>query len=231
MNIITKLAWLVLLIGRLSSADTIQPLQSITDAVESYVKAGMDANGKYQIEVMKLDPRLQLALCDSELQVSPQAGEIRPGRNTITVKCNGSQNWMIYSSVAIKSYKDVLVLTKPLRRKEVITADALTTENRDVGNMPQGYLTDATEVINKQAARNLQAGSVLNKFSYEALTMVKRGDRVSIQLVGKSGMAITSAGMAMMDGAKGDRIEVRNLSSQRTIQATVTDVGIVSVNF
>jgi flagella basal body P-ring formation protein FlgA len=230
MNVFIKLTWLLVLLSPGSFAVSIQSLQSINDAVDSYVKSTLDANGQFQIAITPLDTRLQLALCDSELLVSAQAGEIKPGRNTISVKCTGSQNWMIYTSVAIKSFKNVLVLTKALRRKEVITVDALTTENRDVGNMPQGYLSNVDDVVNKQASRNLQAGTVLNRLSYEALTMVKRGDRVSIQL-GKSGMVITTAGLAMKDGAKGDRIDVKNLTSQRMIQATVTDVGLVSVNF
>jgi len=44
-------------------------------------------------------------------------------------------------------------------------------------------------------------------------------------------MSISSAGIALMNGAKGDRINVKNSSSQRVIQAVVIDAGLVSVNF
>jgi flagella basal body P-ring formation protein FlgA len=62
------------------------------------------------------------------------------------------------------------------------------------------------------------------------LTLVKRGERVNIQS-GKAGVLISATGTAMADGAKGQKINVKNLSSQRVIQATVVDSGQVSVYF
>jgi len=52
------------------------------------------------------------------------------------------------------------------------------------------------------------AGSVINKLSYEDLVLVKRGELVNIQL-GKAGVAISATGIAMMNGAKGERISVK----------------------
>jgi flagella basal body P-ring formation protein FlgA len=132
--------------------------------------------------------------------------------------------------VPVKSYQDVLVLSKPVRRNEVIRAEHLVTKTRDIASLQQGYLLDPVEVINKQAARNLAAGSVLNKLSYEELTLIKRGERVNIQS-GKDGLQISAAGTAMTDGAKGERIKVKNITSQRVIQAVVVDAGVVSVYF
>ena len=137
---------------------------------------------------------------------------------------------MIYNIVAVKSFKEVLVLSRPLRRNEMIHAEDIGSETRDISTLAHGYLVDPAEIINKQAARNLTQGSVLNKFSFEELTLVKRGERVNIQL-GKAGVSISTTGTAMMNGVKGDRINVKNISSQRVIQAVVVDAGQVSVNF
>jgi flagella basal body P-ring formation protein FlgA len=220
----------LLFVSQASIASPMQSVQSIQDAVGTYIKSGLEAGGNYQITDTQLDPRLQLPLCEQSLKVFSQTGEIKAGRNTIGVHCGGSKSWTIYSTVSIKSYKDVLVLSKSLRRNEVIRAEHLTTATRDIALLQQGYLLEPAEVINKQASRNIAAGSVLNKLSYQELTLIKRGERVNIQS-GKAGLQISAAGMAMTDGAKGERIKVKNIGSQRVIQAVVVDAGMVSVYF
>lgn len=230
MKTIKLCALMLLLVSQVSMALPTQSLQTIQDAVSAYVKSGLEAGGKYQITVPQLDPRLQLPLCDQPLQVFSQAGEIKAGRNTIGIRCNGATNWTIYSVVPVKSYKDVLVLSKPLRRNEIIRAESLASETRDISTLQQGYIVDPADIIDKQAARNLAAGSVLNRLSYEDLTLIKRGERVNIQS-GKAGLLISATGTAMMDGAKGEKISVKNIASQRVIQAVVVDFGQVSVYF
>jgi flagella basal body P-ring formation protein FlgA len=222
----------LLLLFSLSAAMAaeVQSIASIQQAVSAFVAANLDNSGHYKTEAAPLDQRLSLPLCDNSLQVFLQAGELKPGRNTLGVRCTGGQNWMIYNQVAVKLYKDVLVLTKPLRRNEIITAEAISHETREVSALQQGYLLEPADIINKQATRNLAIGSVLIPSSYADLTLVKRGERVNIQL-GKAGMSISSAGTALMNGAKGERISVKNISSQRVIQAVVIDAGLVSVNF
>lgn len=200
------------------------------DAVVAYVKSYLGADGQFEIDAGQIDSRLQLPLCDQELQIFPQSGEIKPGRNTIGIRCKGSQAWMIYTNATVKSYKKVLLLNRSLRRNEKIRAEDLVSEIREVGSLSQGYIVDPAEAVNKQAARNLTAGAVLNSLSVTDLTLVKRGDQVNIQL-GNSEMSISSAGIALMDGAKGERINVRNTSSHRIIQAVVVQPGQVSVSY
>ncbi|WP_347989017.1 flagellar basal body P-ring formation chaperone FlgA [Methylomonas sp. AM2-LC] len=230
MNIIKRQLLTLLLVPQISLAAQLQDVKAIENAVSSYVQSSLDTNGRYQINVTPLDMHLQLPFCDENLDVSPQAAEVKAGHNTLLVQCKGSQPWKIYSSVIVKSYKEVLVLVRPLQRNAVIHAEDIVRENREISALSQGYLLDPLDVVNKQAARNLQIGTVLNGRSYQDLTLIKRGDRVTIQL-GKSGMSISMAGIAMMNGAKGDRINVKNTSSQKLIQAMVVDAAKVSVNF
>lgn len=224
-------ALLLMVISQASYAFPTQPVQSIQDAVGEYVKASLEAvEGRHQIDVPSMDPRLQLPLCDSPLHIFPQSGDIKAGRNTIGVRCNGDKSWTIYSVVSVKTYKDVMVLVKPLRRNDRIRAEDVVSETREISTLSQGYVSNPADVVDKQAARNIAAGSVLNRLCYEDLTLVKRGERVNIQS-GNAGLLISAAGTAMTDGAKGQRISVRNTASQRVIQAVVVDAGLVSVYF
>jgi flagella basal body P-ring formation protein FlgA len=211
-------------------AGAVQTIESIQDAVMTFVKAGLDGEGEYQITMPQMDNRLQLPQCDQPLQLFVQSGAIKAGRNTIGVACKGSANWTIYSVVPVKAFKNVVVLTKPMRRRDIFTADTLATEARDISGLPPGFIVNTADILNKQASRNLSAGMVLNKLAIEEVTLVKRGDRIKIES-GQGGMSISTMGVAMSDGVNGERISVKNSSSQRVIQAVVVGAGVVSVAF
>ncbi len=230
MKTILQLVILLLLTSDTCLAVPVQSLEIIQNDVNNFVKSNLDATGNYQISNAQIDPRLQLPACEQPLALFSQSGEIKPGHNTVGIRCNASKAWTIYSTVAVKSFKDVLVLAKPLRRNDLIRPDHLTIETRDTGTLQQGYLSNPDEIINKQASRNIPAGSVLNRMHYAELNLVKRGERVNIQS-GKAGLLISAPGIAMMDGVKGQQISVKNASSNRIIQATVVDPGVVSVYF
>jgi flagella basal body P-ring formation protein FlgA len=222
--------WLLLMGFSTIAAAELQSLPEIQAAVQTFVQTSLSPEGNYQIDVTPLDAHLQLPKCDQALEVMPQSSEVKAGRNTLQVSCKGSQTWKIYTTASVKSYKEVLVLTRPLRRNDIIHAEDVAHENREVGSLSQGYIVNPDDVINKQAARNLQLGTVLNAQSYQDLIVVKRGDHVNIQ-VGKAGVSISMAGIAMMNGAIGEKINVKNISSQKMVQAVVVNPSQVSVIF
>lgn len=230
MKIINLSFCLLLFASPLAGATSFQSLQTVQDAVQNFVQSSLDPAGQYQISSAQIDPRLQLPACTENLEIFPQSGNVKPGRNTIGIRCPGANNWTIYSTVAVKSFEAVLVLTKQLSRNDRIGLEHFTTETRDTSTLQPGYLTDPNDIINKQATRFIPVGSVLYRSHYSEPTLVKRGERVSIQS-GKPGLLITSTGVAMTDGIKGQQISVKNVSSQRVIQATVVNLGLVSVYF
>lgn len=226
----TKLQLILWLASEMAWAVPMHPVSSIQDAVSQYIGASLAPGGKYEVGEVQIDPRLQLPQCEQPLQVFSQSGEVKPGRNTVGVRCHGEKGWTIYSTVSIKAFKDVLVLKKTLNRNDIIRAEYLSMETRDTGLLQQGYVTEVDEIVNKQAARNIPAGSVLGRHHYVDPTLVKRGERVTIQSA-KAGMLISAVGTAMADGSRGQKINVKNMSSQRVIQATVVEAGQVSVYF
>ncbi|PPD32271.1 MAG: flagella basal body P-ring formation protein FlgA [Methylomonas sp.] len=221
---------LLLFASATANTASLQSVQVIQDAVQSFVQASLDPAGQYQINSAQIDPRLQLAACTENLDIFSQSGEIKAGRNTVGIRCPGTNNWTIYSSVAVKSFGQVLILTKQLSRNDRVGPEHITAEMRDTSTLQRGYLTDAADILNQQANRVIPVGSVLYKSQFSAPTLIKRGERVSIQ-TGKAGLLITSSGVAMMDGTQGQQISVKNVSSQRVIQATVVNAGLVSVFF
>jgi flagella basal body P-ring formation protein FlgA len=221
---------LMLVASQIGAAATNQSLPAIQDAVINYVQSSLEEGGEYQITHSQLDPRLQLAACEQSLEVFVQSGVIRPGRNTVGIRCNGASSWTIYNTVLVKSFIKVLVSTQSLNRNDKINPESIVIETRDVSTLQPGYINDPGFLIDKVATRPVPAGSVIYNAYIAEPRLVKRGERVNIQS-GSPGLMITSEGVAMMDGAKGQKISVKNISSNRVIQGTVMYPGLVAVNF
>lgn len=220
----------LLLVNPLCFAATSQSLQLIQDQVNSFVKSALNPEGDYQISGAQIDPRLTLPACGENLEIFIQSGELKAGRNTVGIRCNGSNAWTIFSTILIKEFRRVLVSNQQLNRNDTVSSQQLTSEVRDIASLQQGYLSNPEEIINKQATRFIPSGSVLYGVNFTEPAMIKRGERVSIQ-TGKPGLLITSTGIAMMDGIKGQQISVKNITSKRVIQATVKTPGVVAVYF
>lgn len=230
MKTINLSLWLLLFVSPILLATPTQSLQAIQDTVNSFVQSSLQPDGHYEISAAQIDSRLQLPACEQNLDVFVQSGEIKAGRNTLGIRCNGLNAWTIYSTVLIKEFRNILIANKQLDRNELISQGHISTEIRDISTLQQGYLIEPKEIINKQATRFIPSGSVLYRMHYTEPTLIKRGERVNIQS-GRPGLLITSTGEAMMDGIKGQQIRVKNVSSNRVIQATVTASNVVTVNF
>ncbi len=175
-----------------------------------------------------LDQRLKLPLCNNPLEIFTPYSALKTGRNSLGIRCSGKKKWTIYTSVLIKTYRDVLVLAQPIQRGEILTSNHLRTINRELSQLRSGYIENPQQIINKQANRNLSTGTVINLRHFSVPKLIKKGDRVKITHSSPY-FQISMNGIAMKDGKKGENITVKNINSQRIVQATVIKPGQVTV--
>jgi flagella basal body P-ring formation protein FlgA len=74
----------------------------------------------------------------------------------------------------------------------------------------------------------VKAGMVLTPALLKPQLLIKRGEKVTI-LADTGAVQVRMEGKALMDGARGQVIRVRNLSSKREVEAAVVAPGIVQV--
>lgn len=84
------------------------------------------------------------------------------------------------------------------------------------------------QAIGMQVKRQLPAGAPIAAADLMRPTQVSRGESVGLRLA-VGGLSITGQGIALESGASGDRIKVRNTSSQAVIEAEVLGPGAVRV--
>lgn len=207
-----------------------QSHESIGEAVKTYIAQNINLQGDYEVTLVPLDSRLNLPQCAEPLEAFTTNAVIKAGRSTIGVRCNAEKKWSIFTSAIIKTYRMVAVLMQPIQRGEIITQQHLAIEKRDVSNLREDFVTQIDQAENKQVTRQLNTGAILSLSNLVEPKLIKRGDKIVISTT-RSDFSIRMSGIAMMDGTKGQLIQVKNQNSGRIISATVVEPGLVSVNY
>ncbi len=219
---------LILLLLQNEAFAQTQSFDAIHHAIKEFITAEFKISTDYRYQVSQLDHRLKLPACSDKLQVFSVKGTLTPGRNALGVRCQKEKKWTVYTSVNIQAFKNILVLTRPVKRGELLGKHHLAFQKTDISQLHQGYMDDVKSVLNKQAKRNLARGTLLNNRLIAEPALVKRGERVRIQS-GNAFFQISMSGIAMMNGTLGQNIKIRNINSKKIVQATVVKPGLVSV--
>ena len=177
-----------------------------------------------------LDSRLQLTRCDLPLQSFSAPGGLRPGNAVVEVRCDGKKPWKLFVPVQIKLPGAVVVTSQALQRGRVLERGDLKIELVDLAQQHRGYFQSPAQVLGQKLKRSLSPSAVLSPRMLTREKLVRRGSKVLI-LAGDRQFSVRMKGKALSDGGRGDRIEVRNLSSGREISATVIDSGLVEVTY
>lgn len=227
-----KLIASFLLIGfsQTSVAEEFQSQKSIQSAVMNFISAQIGSPTEHEITVFPLDRRLLLPKCLDPLEVYTPSGVVDIGRITVGVRCQTNSPWSIFTSAQIKVFKNVVALSQPIQRRQIISRENVKLEKREISALNQNFFVAYDQTLGKQATRHLPVGTVLNSKNLMPAKLIKRGEKVSIQAASKI-LSIRMTGTAMMDGAKNQRIRVKNENSSRIIEATVIKPGLVSVTF
>jgi flagellar basal body P-ring formation protein FlgA len=220
----------LLLYTQISFARQFQSLESIHASVMEYLVSKANITAEHEITVNSLDKRLKLPQCSIPLEVFSANEVFKGNRISVGVRCADEKAWSIYTTANIKEFKDILVVAQTIPRGTLISRKLLTSARREVSKLRRGYYIDFSQVMNKQASRNLAPGTILHAGLLKEPKIVRRGEKVIILASSKS-FEIKMTGLALMDGLKGQRIRVKNEKSKRIIEATVVEIGLVSVDF
>jgi len=209
----------------------LQPHTEIYDAVLAFLESDLRRQKMdFKIQLGKLDHRLRLPNCEDPLKIFRAPGSHLFGSVSVGVSCKNPKAWTIYTSSRVTVYQQVVVLTKAVPRGAIITSTAITKKRVDLSQTHRQYITEPDEVLGKITKRPLAAGSVLNSGILSKPKTIKRGQQVII-LAHTGGMRIRMKGAALMDGSMGQRIRIKNASSNRIIEGIVVSQGTVQVQF
>jgi flagellar basal body P-ring formation protein FlgA len=195
--------------------------------VEDYL-ATSQTQGRYEIQVNQLDPRLRMPLCDKELTATLESPAQPLGRVIVRVRCDGASPWTVFVPAQVRLFREVVTTTRPLKRTGIINPEDVTLRDRDISQINQGYLTSVDQAIGQKLVRPMVSDQVITLVHLEQAEVVRKGDQVVISA--RSGtLNVRMPGEALSNGGMSEQIKVKNLNSQRVIKARVTAPGQVEV--
>lgn len=213
-----------------AAADGYQSLGAIRKAVQRYLKEHLQGPGVVDaVAIEHLDPRLRLVACGDPLQPFLPAGQPSDGRLTVGVRCPGPKPWRLYVPVRVTRHVVVLIATRPLPRGVALTRDAIRQERRDAARLPQAWYKNPKQLLGLETRRAIRAGEVFTPELLASPRLIRRGQQL-ILFAAAGAMSVTMKGEALEDGAEGDVIRVRNLSSNRIVQGRVVGSDKVQVS-
>ena len=219
----------ILVTFQTASSSAYQSLDSIrSTASDLVIGSATVVDGDRKITVGQLDPRLRLADCGVALQAFYPNGVRRQGNTTVGVRCVGAKPWSIYVPVRIALMRDTAITVHPMARGETLTRAGLRLERRDISTIANGYFSSVEAALGRIVTRPLPAGAVLTPAAIASPRIIQRGDRVLLT-ADVGGISVRVGGQALMHGTLGDRVRVRNLSSQRVVEGLVLADGTIDI--
>jgi flagella basal body P-ring formation protein FlgA len=227
--IVALLIYSVVTTASANEVRSIQSIESIRSAAEHYIRKTASTETALAIATAgELDPRLQLAACAGELEVTTLNKTPIAARNTVGVRCRQGADWNIYLPVSVETETDVLVLREPAARLARLSATDVDIQKRRVPGLVSVYLSKPVDLQRRHLKRSLPAGTVLTIDMMNRDMVVKRGQHVTL-VTTVGGIDVRAAGTALTDGGKADRIRVQNASSLKTVEGVVESANLVRV--
>lgn len=181
---------------------------------------------RIDISVSNLDNRLRLTNCPQPVEFINQDQSGFGGNISVKAQCTSGKVWSVHIPAQVTIYRNIAIAQRDIARGEVISNTHITSNLVNVSNIRQAFLPEADAIIGKEAKRNIGKGEPFRTAVLDAPTAVKRGDLVTLESLAGS-IKVSSVGTAMADGRIGQKVRVRNNSSERVISGVVISQGVV----
>ena len=182
---------------------------------------------RIEYSVNSLDSRLAMKDCPDELKTELKSRN-NIGRVNIRISCNEQNPWSLYVPVDVDLFRPIVTTISPIGKGEVLSRYELEMREMDISQLNGAYYTDMDEVLGMQAKRPIRADKPVIANYLEPPLLIKKGEQV--QMTARSGgLVVKIAGVALMDGHKGQQISVRNNQSKRVVEARVSGPGQVAI--
>ncbi|MBB4862060.1 flagella basal body P-ring formation protein FlgA [Pseudomonas nitritireducens] len=173
-----------------------------------------------------------------KLAACPNAPQLRLLETPATVSarwrfeasCAGQSGWPVSFISQPRVYLPGVVARGVIERGQTLEATQLRLAPLEIGKGSRSYFTNIAEVTGKTARRRIRADQPLTPALLDGALLVRRGQQVKM-IASQDGIQASAVGEALANGRQDEVIRVKNLRSQKIIEAKVTASGEVSSLF
>ncbi len=201
-------------------------------ASEAAAVMPMAAGARIEVEIGRLDPRLQLAACN-DIEPFIPSGTRLWGRAHVGLRCadkgTNAARWQVFLPVTVRVFGPALVATRPIAAGQTLADGDLATAEVEWTREPQGVLTDLSQLDGRVSSRPIGIGQPIPLSALRAPQVVAAGDQVRI--VGRGpGFSVTAQAVALAAAQDGQSVRVR-LDSGRILTGIARAGRSVDVTF
>jgi flagella basal body P-ring formation protein FlgA len=201
------------------------------DYLSNFVQAFVEKNivppteGKMEIKVANIDPRIKIKPCSSPLQAN--IPENHNGRNVnVKIYCEDSTSWKMYIAVKIRITVPVLVAITTINKGTMLDNSNIAIRFKNQARIRGEIFNNASIVLGAKSKRTISKGSAITRRN---ICLVCKGESVIITAVSDE-FSIKTSGTALKDGSIGDQISVKNQHSGLTVVGKVSSINHVVIN-
>jgi len=133
-------------------------------------------------------------------------------------------------SAFVDIYDKVACSTKSLSRGEILKPGDLCLKRLNISKITDDYLSSIDNIQGLRIKQNLGSGNYLRSTMLEKAPLVERGDSVTLVAL-KGNLRIVALGIASQEGALGDQILVKNLTTGKVVSGRISGPKTVDVFF
>jgi len=146
----------------------------------------------------------------------------------IAEKGRGKNQRRWYIPVRLHWWADVIVVKTDLPARTLLSPSMLTQKRADIAGHPGHWWKDIVSLAGTRLTRPLRGGQAIYAPYIKRPQLLKRGDHVTM-IASIGGLKVKASGKVMHAAGLGDRVQVRNISSKKMLQAIVVDASTVHV--
>lgn len=215
--------------GLAASAPDYQSHEEIGRVAKDYLRNALAGDETARILVRPPDARLRLVPCATELQPFLPSPAPMAGRITLGIRCHDPQPWQLFLAAEIETRMKVPVARHALPKDHLLSGEDVSWEELPRGRLPADVVLETTSFEGKLIRQPLQAGQPLRQSMLRTPLAVRKDELVQI-LYETQGIAILSAGIALQNGALGEKIKVKNSKSQSVVEGHISAAGKVTID-
>jgi flagella basal body P-ring formation protein FlgA len=166
------------------------------------------------------------AAATEDLAITRMSADARTGRFDIAFEMPGTTRRLRVTGTAVET-AEIATLARPVARGDVVRASDVVMERRPKNELSNDAVI-AEHAVGLAVKRAMRAGQPLRNADLMRPEVVQRNETVTI-VYEVPGIVLTMRGKALESGAAGDLINVQNVQSNRTVQATVSGPGRVTI--
>lgn len=213
--------------------------EQIDQAIASHMQQELDAQARreawkgmrHSLSTTLLNNAESLAPCAQPLQVERRSDDPSPlERQRLEVKCADQAGWQVVALVQANVQLPVVHAATVIERGQTISAEQLQLQNVNIARNVRGFYNDPQDVIGQGAKRRIRNGQLIAPNLLSEPLLVRRGQQVTV-VASQDGISASVSGEALANGRAGEVIRVRNIGSQKVIEAQVVEEGVVTSTF